>query len=131
VRPFDEVGLEEGPEVKPQELELAKQIIGQIATDEFQPKKYEDDVKKRIQAQIQRKVEGQEIETSEVPAPQTQVIDLMEALKASLAARTGKGPQPAPEPARTGPQPVEDDEGRKPAKRAPRSERAAPKASRK
>ena len=49
-RLFDEVGLEEGPEVKPQELELAKQIIGQIATDEFQPKKYEDDVKKRIQA---------------------------------------------------------------------------------
>jgi DNA end-binding protein Ku len=132
VRSFDEVGLEEAPDVKPQELELAKQIIGQIATDEFQPKKYEDDVKKRIQAQIQRKIDGQQIEIGEAPAPQTQVIDLMEALKASLAARTGKGPQPVPdEPARTGPKAVEDDDGRKPAKRAPRSERAAPKASRK
>ena len=131
VRPFSEVGLEEGPEVKPQELELAKQIIGQITTDEFQPGKYEDDVKKRVQSQIQRKVDGQQIEIGETPAPQTQVIDLMEALKASLAARSGNAPQPVPEPARAGPQPALDDEGRKPAKRAPRSEKAAPKASRK
>jgi DNA end-binding protein Ku len=129
VRPFSEVGVEPGADVKPQELELAKQIIGQIATDEFQPKKYEDDVKKRVQEQIQRKVEGQQIEISEAPAPQTQVIDLMEALKASLATRSGKS-APA-QPAATESAEASSDEGRKPAKRVQRAEKAAPKASRK
>ena len=128
VRPFSETGVEPGAEIKPQELDLAKQIIGQISNDQFQPKKYEDDVKKRIQAQIQRKVEGQQIEVAEVPAPRTQVIDLMEALKQSLAARSGKAA--SSESAATEEAPAAD-EGRKPAKRAQRAEKAAPKASRK
>jgi len=117
IRPFSEVGFEPGADVKPQELELAKQIIGQITTDEFQPRKYEDDVKKRIQEQIQRKVEGQEIDLTPAEQPRTQVIDLMEALKASLAARGEKAAEPV-------------GEDRKPARRAPRAEKAA-KASRK
>jgi DNA end-binding protein Ku len=116
VRPFTEVEVEPG-EVKPPELELAKQIIQQISHDEFKPEQYEDDVKKRVQEQIQRKVEGQEIDLTPAPQPQTQIIDLMDALKASLAARGGQAEAA----------PVE--EGRKPAKRAPR-EKAA-KASRK
>ena len=117
VRPFSDVPLESG-EVKPQELLLAQQIIDQIATDEFQPQKYEDDVRKRIEAQIQRKVEGQEIQ-AEPERPPTQIIDLMEALKASLAAK-GLGPaqQDAPVTAEAAP-------ARKPAKRAPREERAS------
>jgi len=119
VRPFSEVEIPQG-EVKPAELELAKQIIGQIAEDEFHPEKYEDDVKKRIQEQIQRKVEGQQIDLTPAEAPRTQVIDLMEALKASLAARGETGAA----------EPVAED--RKPAKRAPRSEKEkAAKASRK
>jgi DNA end-binding protein Ku len=118
VRPFEEVGVEAG-DVKPQELELAKQIIDQIASDEFQPGKYEDEVKKRVQAQIERKIEGQAIDTTPQEQPPTQIIDLMEALKASLAARGGAKDEAAP---------VE--EGRKPAKRAPRAKEAA-KASRK
>ena len=117
VRPFSEVELPQG-EVKPAELELAKQIIDQIAENEFHPEKYEDDVKKRVQEQIQRKVEGQEIDLTPAEQPRTQVIDLMEALKQSLAAREEKGAAA----------PVAED--RKPAKRAPRAERAA-KASRK
>jgi DNA end-binding protein Ku len=112
VRPFSEVEFEKG-EVKEQELGLAQQIIDQISTDEFKPEKYNDDVRKRIEAQIQRKVEGQEIQV-EPEKPQTQIIDLMEALKASLAAK-GLGAEKSPEA-----------EGeRKPAKRAPRQERAA------
>src|SRR3954469_19327333 len=59
VRSFEEVPHEEG-EIKEQELALAKQIIDQISTEEFKPEKFEDDVRKRIQEQIQRKVEGQE-----------------------------------------------------------------------
>ena len=65
VRPFSEVGVEPA-EVKDQELALAQQIIQQISTDEFKPEKYEDDVRKRIQEQIQRKVEGQEIQVDEI-----------------------------------------------------------------
>jgi DNA end-binding protein Ku len=119
VRPFAEVEVPQG-EVKPAELELAKQIIEQIAEDEFHPEKYEDDVKKRVLEQIQRKVEGQQIDLTPAEAPRTQVIDLMEALKASLAARGEKG----------GAEPVAED--RKPAKRAPRGEKEkAAKASRK
>ncbi|TMA25176.1 MAG: Ku protein [Deltaproteobacteria bacterium] len=112
VRPFSEVEFEKG-EVKEQELALAKQIIDQISTDEFKPEKFEDDVRKRVEAQIQRKVEGQEIQI-EPEKPQTQIIDLMDALKASLAAK-GLAPQKQPEA---------DAEERKPAKRAPRQERA-------
>jgi len=112
VRPFAEVEFEKG-EVKDQELALAQQIIDQISTDEFKPEKYEDDVRKRIEAQIQRKVEGQEIQV-EPERPPTQIIDLMEALKASLAAK-GLAPQ----------KPAESEEERKPAKRAPRQERAS------
>ena len=115
VRPFSEVEYEKG-EVKEQELALAQQIIQQISTDEFKPEKFEDDVKKRIEAQIQRKVEGQEIQV-EPEKPPTQIIDLMEALKASLAAK-GLGPK-AEEPAAEEPAAA-----RKPAKRAPREERA-------
>jgi DNA end-binding protein Ku len=121
IRPFSEVGVEPG-EVKPQELALAEQIIQQISTDEFKPEKFEDDVRKRVQEQIQRKVEGQEIELEAPAAPQTQIIDLMEALKASLAA---KGLAPARESAAA---PAEADE-RKPAKRAQREAKAEKKAS--
>jgi len=123
IRPFSEVGVEPA-EVKEQELALAKQIIDQISTDEFKPEKYEDDVRKRIQEQIQRKVEGQEIQVDEPAKPQTQIIDLMEALKASLAAK-GLGPAPAKESAAEG----EEREERKPAKRAAREQKAEKKAA--
>ena len=99
VRPFSEVPLDEAPAVKEQELQLARQIIEQIAVDDFDPKKFEDDVKKRVQEQIQRKVEGQEIEITAPEQQPTQIIDLMEALKASLAA---KGLLPKSAPAATG-----------------------------
>jgi DNA end-binding protein Ku len=120
VRPFSEVEVESG-EVKEQELALAQQIIDQISTDEFKPEKFEDDVRKRIEAQIQRKVEGQEIQ-AEPERPPTQIIDLMEALKASLAAK-GLGPQPASAKEAPAEEPAPG-AARKPAKRAPREERA-------
>src|SRR2546425_514072 len=76
-------------DVKKAELDMAVQLIEQAATETFEPKKYEDTVKARIQAQIQRKVDGEEITEEPTEAPKTQIIDLMEALKASLA--KGKG----------------------------------------
>ena len=109
IRDIADVPIPEG-EVKPAELQLAVQLIEQGASDAFQPKKYDDNVKKRMLDSIQRKVEGQEITAEPAAAPETQIIDLMEALKASLAKGAGGGA--AGEPAEA--------EERKPAKRAPR-----------
>lgn len=83
IRAFDEVPLGES-EVKDDELKLAKQLIGQAASDTFEPEKYRDEVRDRILEQIQRKVEGEEITAAPAEEPKTQIIDLMEALKASL-----------------------------------------------
>jgi DNA end-binding protein Ku len=84
VRPFSDVPLGEG-DVKPEELALAVQFVRQAARDTFDPSKYEDDVRKRILAQIERKIAGQEITAVPEEEPQTQIIDLMQALKQSLA----------------------------------------------
>ena len=85
VRPIAEVPIDDA-ELREAELKLAVQLVEQIASDEFRPENYEDEVRKRYHEAIQRKVEGQEI-TAAPEAPRAQIIDLMEALKASLAAK--------------------------------------------
>jgi DNA end-binding protein Ku len=93
------------PEVKPAELKLAQQLIDQQTSEKFDPETYKDEVHARIEAAIKKKVdEGQEISMVE-PAPpgEGKVIDLMEALRASLE-RSGRtrdqvdqlGPRKAP-----------------------------------
>jgi DNA end-binding protein Ku len=84
LRPSSEVPLGEG-EVKPNELTLAKQLIEQTATDTFEPAKYKDNVRERVMEAIQRKVDGQEITAEPSVDGGGKIIDLMEALKASLA----------------------------------------------
>ncbi|HXF17785.1 MAG TPA: Ku protein [Burkholderiales bacterium] len=94
VRPMSEIEIQHSP-VKEAELKLAVQLIDQISADEFNPKAYEDDVKKRIEAAVEKKISGKEISVS--PAAPTgkgaQVIDLMEALRASLNKGTPKPEQ--------------------------------------
>ncbi len=78
-------------EVKDAELKLAEQLIEQQASDKFDPSAYEDDVRDRIEAAVKNKVEsGQEITTVEAPEQGAQVIDLMEALRASLEKKPAK-----------------------------------------
>ncbi len=92
VRTIDDVEIPEAP-VRDAELTLAQQLIAQISSPTFDPTKYEDDVKKRIETAIEQKLEGQEIAVSpSVPEAGGQVIDLMEALKASLAKMPAKRP---------------------------------------
>ena len=102
VRSIADVEIPETP-VREAELGLAKQLISQISTNTFDPTKYDDEVKKRIESAIERKLEGQEIAVSpSAPESGGQVIDLMEALKASLAkttAKRGKAPAAADEAA--------------------------------
>lgn len=78
-------------DLKKPELQLATQLIEQAASDAFRPDAYEDNVRKRILEQIQRKVEGEEITEEPTEAPKTQIIDLMEALKASLKGKGAAG----------------------------------------
>ena len=80
-------------DVKEGELKLAMQLIDQIARETFNPDAYEDEVKTRVQEQIDRKVAGQEIAISPTEAPKAQIIDLMEALKASLGKRAAPPPK--------------------------------------
>ena len=112
-------------EVKDAELNLARQLIEQQASDKFDPSAYKDDVRERIEAAVQKKVEGQEVTMPEAPEPTAQVIDLMEALRASLDKKQkGEGarkPAEAKKPA----------EARKPPRRAQHAEPAARKAARK
>ena len=108
-------------EVKPAELKLAKQLIDAQASDTFDPGQYTDQVAARIETAIQKKVEGQEITMTEAPeGGGAQVIDLMEALRASLE-RKAAAPSKVKEPPA---------EVRKPPKRAQASEPAAPVARR-
>ena len=104
-------------EVKPAELKLAQQLIEQQTSKTFDPAQYTDEVSTRIRAAIEKKVEGQEITLTEAPeAGGAQVIDLMEALRASLEkkpAARAKATEPEAAP-------------RKPAKRAQAAEPAAP-----
>ena len=84
-------------DVREAELKLAKQLIEQQSSAKFDPAAYHDDVSARIQKAIEKKVEGQEISVSEAPeGGGAQIIDLMEALRASLDKKSvARGGKPA------------------------------------
>ncbi len=112
VRSFEDVPIESA-DVSAKELDLAKLLVEQRAADGFKPEEYGDDVRKRVLSLIQKEVDGQEISLVEPQAGGGQIIDLMEALKASL----GKKPEAAPRAA--APKAAASAAGsRKPAKRA-------------
>jgi DNA end-binding protein Ku len=113
VRPFAEVPIPNA-EVRDAEVTLARQLVDQIGSETFNPAEYEDEVRKRILADIERKVAGKEISAAPAAAEGGQVIDLMAALKASLA-ESPSAPKAAPQSeAVPAPQALE----RKPARRA-------------
>ena len=90
LRTFDEVPIGDA-EVKEAELELAVQLIEQASVDEFRPEQFEDTVASRVLELIEKKIEGEEITSAPEVEPEGKIIDLMEALKASLDSTGGKG----------------------------------------
>jgi DNA end-binding protein Ku len=95
LRSFAEVPIEDAA-VKPAELKLATQLVEQAASDAFQPEQYKDEVRERMMALIQRKIEGEDITLAPTAEPEHKIIDIMAALKASLAAGNMRKPaQPA------------------------------------
>ncbi|MDR6855408.1 DNA end-binding protein Ku [Variovorax guangxiensis] len=135
VRSMKELDIEK-VSVSQAELQLALQLIDQISEDEYDPSQYQDEEKKRVLAAIDEKIAGKHIVAS-ARAEETggggQVIDLMDALKASL----GKKPRPstaapaapgktAGKAARENVSPMFEAGERKSAKRAAKSDEAAP-----
>jgi DNA end-binding protein Ku len=97
-------------EVKEQEKKLAEQLIASLAAP-FEPQKYRDEYQENVRALIAAKLKGQEV--TEVAQPHlAPVIDLMEALKKSIAEK--KAPAAATPEVAAGPVPV----GKKPPARA-------------
>ncbi len=86
LRKFDEVPLDVCA-VNDAELELAVQIINQRTNDRFEPANYHDEVRERTLALIQQKIDGQDISVAPEERPEAKIIDLMEALKASVGER--------------------------------------------
>jgi DNA end-binding protein Ku len=112
VRPIADLSIEPA-NVSEAELKLARQLIGQQSAKTFDAASYVDEFKGRVEAAIQKKVEGKEISLAEKPAaakPGGNVIDLMDMLRASLESRGSS-----------------DLSARKPPKRAPKAPRRAAK----
>ena len=85
LRDFDDVPLD-STDVADGELDLAIQIIEQRTNEAFEPDKFEDAVRAHMLDLIQRKVEGKEVSVAPEERPEVKIIDLMEALKASVNA---------------------------------------------
>jgi DNA end-binding protein Ku len=93
VRSLKDLDIEK-VDVSKGELQLALQLIDQISADSYDPTQYVDEEKKRILAAIDEKIAGKQVVATthdEAAGGTAQVIDLMEALRASL----GKKPAAA------------------------------------
>lgn len=95
VRSLKDLGIEHVDVSKP-ELQLALQLIEQISQDAYDPAEFKDEEKARMLAAIDEKISGKQVVASErhEASSGAQVIDLMDALRASLGPR--KGGKPAP-----------------------------------
>jgi DNA end-binding protein Ku len=80
-------------EVKEPELDLAKQIIDSLAAP-FDPNELKSEYRESLKELLEAKLAGHEIEAPEIAEP-TPVVDLMEALRASVAAASSKKAKPA------------------------------------
>jgi len=127
VRSLKDLDIEQAS-VSDAELQLALQIIDQIAEDTYDPGRFHDSEKERVLAAIDAKIAGNQIVAPQhvEPGAGAQVIDLVAALKASLAG-SAKAKVKAPAKAAAEPEPVVDIKERKPVRRAAKAtEEAAP-----
>lgn len=130
VRSFDDVETGGSFEFKPIEQDLADKLIQQLEKDKFDPSVFRDAWADKVMEAVQKKVAGEEISTAP-EAPKAQIIDLLEALKRSVAASTGaantepaaedappasKRPSVAPGPKKAEPRPAASEEAAAPKK---------------
>jgi DNA end-binding protein Ku len=94
VRDFGEIDKGQTAKIKEGELELATRLVDELSHEEFAPGQYEDDYRQRILAAVEQKVAGREVTAAAPESQRAQVIDLMDALKESLARRPAPGKKP-------------------------------------
>jgi DNA end-binding protein Ku len=107
----------ESAEITQPELQLALQLIEQISAEGYDPGEYKDEEKARVLAAIDSKIAGKAIVVAEAAGAESadaKIIDLTEALRASLTGRKTAAKAPAPAAAVAASPPP-----RKAAKRAP------------
>jgi DNA end-binding protein Ku len=126
VREFGEVDKGESATLKDGELGLALRLIEDLSHEEFKPDEYRDDYRQRVLDLVNLKVEGKEVTTVTPEVHRAQVIDLMDALKQSLAKRAGKAE--AAQPQRGATTPIAKKPPVKAAKRAADQEKVEKKA---
>lgn len=81
----DSFSFPEAEAVRPQELQMAEQLIGNL-TESFDPSKYQDDYRENIMRIIKAKLKGKKVEVAEPEEPEaTPVVDLMARLQESLS----------------------------------------------
>jgi DNA end-binding protein Ku len=101
IRPRKEIDeAVEETEVKGPELAMATQLVESLVGD-FNPKDYENEYRNELRAMLEAKLEGKEI-TAPEPAPEAPVVDLMDALKQSVAQAQKEKPAPAKKNASSG-----------------------------
>ncbi len=79
-------GIEADVKINPRELQMAKSLIENLAEESFEPERYHDDYREALEAVVKAKLEGEEAFEAPRVEAEPKVMDLMEALKASVAA---------------------------------------------
>lgn len=97
IRDFDDIEFGDPVELKASEVELANQLIEQLSKSAFEPEKYEDGYRQAVLEAVDRKVAGEEVVVAKPAETQEKIIDLVAALKKSLAERDDAAPaKPGP-----------------------------------
>jgi DNA end-binding protein Ku len=100
IRMADFGGVDVDQKVRDQELQMARQLIENL-TSEWNPEEYTDEYREALVKIVEAKINGEEIEVVQ-PEPTAKVVDLMEALKASVAAAKKTGEADGGSPKRGG-----------------------------
>jgi len=98
VRDFGEIDKGQSAKIKEGELELALRLVDELSHPEFKPDQYTDDYRQRVLDLVNQKVEGKEVSAVAPEVHRAHVIDLMDALKQSLAKRAAEPTPTAPPP---------------------------------
>ena len=125
IREADFGGVDVSAKIRGQELEMAKQLIESLS-GEWNPEEYADEYRQALLQIVEAKLNGQEIEVV-APEPTAKVVDLMEALKASVAAAKKQADEPAPsrKPAAKKPATKKKASAKKPAAKKPAARKKA------
>jgi DNA end-binding protein Ku len=91
-------GLEDGDvKIDDRELRMAKSLVDSLAEDSFDAARYHDDYQEALMAVVEAKSAGEEVVEAPAEAEEGKVMDLMEALRASV--EKAKADRPAARPA--------------------------------